>query len=379
MLQKTRIDITGPARVGKNTKQLLRRLIPGDIAVLSHPDMDRLAAVGLIRGGARAVLNTAPSMTGRFPSSGPRTLIAGGMVIIDDLGSTFMDRVSDGQEISVRGEEIISGGEIIGRGRRLTRTMVGREEERAARNLDREMDRFVDNTLAFARREKNLILEDPPMPPLKARVAGRHVVVVIRGDEFERDLDAILGYIRHQRPLLVGVDGGADALLGRGLKPDLIIGDMDSASDRALRSGAELVVQAYGDGRVPGMDRLEAMGLRAHAWQVPGTSEDAALLLAHAGGANLIVAVGTHTHVLDFLEKGRAGMASTFLTRLRVGRKLVDARGVGHLYRYGPGPHHWLALAVAGLLPVMVLVLASPLFMSWFRLLSLKFQLLWGW
>jgi uncharacterized membrane-anchored protein len=140
-------------------------------------------------------------------------------------------------------------------------------------------------------------------------------------------------YIREYRPILVGVDGGADALIEVGYTPDVIVGDMDSVSDHALRCGAEVVVHAYADGRAPGLQRVQDLGVAAVVFPAAGTSEDVALLLADEKGAALIVAVGTHATLVEFLDKGRQGMASTFLTRLRVGGKLVDAKGVSRLYR----------------------------------------------
>lgn len=369
----------GRAVVDVKTKRLVRRLRPGQVAVVSHADMDLLAARSLVAGRVRVVLNAEPSVTGRFPCSGSRVLLQSGVPVVDCLGHDLFSQIQEGQEVWIEDGLVLTSHGPVARGRRLTLSLLDEIEERASANLRGQLERFVDNTMAFVEKEKRLFLREFDVPPLRTDFAGRPTVVVIRGQDYESDLEAIMGYIRHRHPVLVGVDGGADALLDRGLRPDLIIGDMDSASDRALTSGAELVVHAYADGRVPGASRVEAMGLEAQVLPLPGTSEDAALLLADQLGSTLIVAVGTHTSVIDYLEKGREGMASTLLTRLSVGQKLVDAKGVGHLYRYGPGPVHWLALAAAGLIPAVLVIASSPLFTGWVRLLVLRARLLWGW
>ncbi|HEX6989726.1 MAG TPA: putative cytokinetic ring protein SteA, partial [Bacillota bacterium] len=240
-------------------------------------------------------------------------------------------------------------------------------------NLHRELDRFLDNTLTFARREKQLLTGRPALPPLRAALAGRQVLVVARGDGYREDLRTILHYVREQRPVLIGVDGGADALLEVGLAPDVVLGDMDSVSDGALAAARQRIVHAYPDGAAPGLARVRALGLDAEVFAVVGTSEDAALLLAYEAGADLIVAVGTHSHVIDFLEKGRPGMASTLLTRLKVGGKLVDAKGVRLLYRGGSSsyvPH----LAAAGLMAAAAVLLAAPLTRGLLRLAWLELR-----
>jgi uncharacterized membrane-anchored protein len=162
-----------------------------------------------------------------------------------------------------------------------------------------------------------------------------------------------------QRPLLVGVDGGADALLELGLKPDVIVGDFDSVSERALRSGAILVVHAYTDGRAPGAERLDTLGLEYVRFEAPGTSEDIAFLLADDHGAELLVAVGTHSSMVDFLDKGRSGMASTVLVRMMLGPKLVDAKGVSRLYQNQVRPRDLLLMVAAATLVFVVFVIIS--------------------
>jgi uncharacterized membrane-anchored protein len=207
--------------------------------------------------------------------------------------------------------------------------------------------------MRYLREEKELLLEGIGVPEISTVIEGRHVLIVVRGYDYRSDLEALRPYISEYKPLLMGVDGGADALIEAGYKPDIIIGDMDSCSDATLRCGAEIIVHAYRDGRAPGIERVQALGLDAVVFPALGTSEDAAMLLADSKGARLLVAVGTHASLVEFLDKGRAGMASTFLTRLRVGPKLVDAKGVSRIYRSQIRSWHLVLLVLAGLLALV--------------------------
>ena len=209
-------------------------------------------------------------------------------------------------------------------------------------------------------RERDLLFGGFGLPELDHRLAGRHVLVVVRGYSYRDDLAALRPYIREIRPVLIGVDGGADALREEGYRPDIILGDMHSVSERALMDGAEIVLHAYRDGTAPGRERLIALGLPHKVVNVSGTSEDAAFLLAHAKGADLIVAVGSHGNLREFLDKGRSGMASTFLVRLRVGETLVDAKGVSRLYRARIRMRDSVLLMGAAIALVVVVIALSP-------------------
>lgn len=323
---------SGPARVDRRTKNLIRRLQPGDIVVIDHEDLDRVAAEGLVEGRAGAVVNAAPSISGRYPNVGPLLVAAAGIPLVDGVGSDVMDAVREGQPLRVDGSEVWAGAELVAKGHRQTLQSLEEQYEGAKATLGIELERFAENTLEFMRRERHVWLDTPHFPDLDVGFSGRHALVVARGPDYKSDLAHLRSYVREIRPVLVAVDGGADALLESGLKPDLIVGDMDSVTERALASGAQLVVHAYDGGRAPGAARLEDLGLPYLAVEATGTSEDLAMLLAYEKGAELIVAVGSHASMVDFLDKGRPGMASTFLTRLRVGPVLVDAKGVNRLY-----------------------------------------------
>jgi uncharacterized membrane-anchored protein len=213
--------------------------------------------------------------------------------------------------------------------------------------------------MEYLKQERDLLLDGVGVPAVETPIAGRHCLIVVRGYDYKADLDVLRPYIREFKPVLIGVDGGADALVEAGYTPDMIIGDMDSVSDDVLRCGAEVIVHAYPDGRAPGLARVNQLGVAALTFPAAATSEDLALLLADEKGASLIVAVGTHWTLVEFLDKGRAGMASTFLTRLKVGGKLVDAKGVSRLYRQTISGSSLLLLVLSALAAMAAAVAVS--------------------
>ena len=340
----------GVARVDRRTKNLIKRLQPGDVAVIDHEDLDRIAAEGLVEARVSAVINAAPCMSGRYPNVGPLLVAAAGIPLLDNVGPEILDQLTDGRAVRIEGEEIWVGPALVAKGTRQTLQTLEAAYESAKETMGVELERFAENTLEYLRKERHLFLERPDLPDLRTEMAGRHVLIVVRGHDYREDLAHLHGYVQEMRPVLIGVDGGADALLEVGLKPDLIIGDFDSVSVGALRSRAELIVHAYPDGRAPGAARLEELGLPYLVFEASGTSEDVAMLMAYELGADLIVAVGTHASMVEFLEKGRAGMASTFLTRLKVGPILVDAKGVSRLYQARIRKRDVVALFAAAML-----------------------------
>ena len=351
--------VTGRARVGKRTKDLTKLLEPGDIAVIDHADIDRVAADGLIDAGVVAVVNAAPSITGRYPNGGPMRLVNAGVLLLDHVGSSIMDAVVDGQEIRIEGGAVLADGDELGAGHVLGFDEIERRMEEARAGIGHELQRFAENTLEYVKREADLVFAPIALPKLRTSFADRHALVVVRGHDYKQDLRVLRSYIREFQPVLIGVDGGADALLEMGLKPDIILGDFDSVSARAMEIGAEHVHHVHPDGRNPGFAELQAFGKPYVEFVVEGTSEDAAMLLAYEAGAKLIVAVGTHDTMVEFLDKGRAGMSSTFLTRLRLGPMLVDAKGVARLYEPTVRRGDLLLLVAAALLVMVVVTLVS--------------------
>lgn len=355
----TGAGVSGRARVGKRTKDLTKRLEPGDIAVIDHADIDRVAADGLIDAGVVAVVNAASSITGRYPNGGPMRLVQAGVLLVDHVGSSVMDAIVDGQEIRLDRGLVLVGDEELGVGHVLAKEEIERRMEEARAGIGHELQRFAENTLEYVRREAELVFAPIQMPKLRTSFAGRHVLVVVRGLDYKADLRVLRSYIREFQPVLIGVDGGADALLEVGLTPDIILGDFDSVSAKAMEEGAEHVHHVHPDGRNPGFEELQAFGKPYVEFVVEGTSEDAAMLLAYEGGAKLIVAVGTHDTMVEFLDKGRAGMSSTFLTRLRLGPMLVDAKGVARLYEPTVRRGDLMLLVAAALLVMVIVSLVS--------------------
>ncbi|HEX2418471.1 MAG TPA: putative cytokinetic ring protein SteA [Micromonosporaceae bacterium] len=339
----------GPARLDRRTKRLAGRLRPGDIAVIDHIDIDRVAADSLVACEVAAVVNAKPSISGRYPNLGPEVLVEAGIALIDDVGEEIFEKVSEGSSLRIDGGSVYLDDETVAVGVRHDAESVAKAMANARDGLSVQLEAFAANTMEYLKRERELLLDGVGVPDVATRLAGRHVLIVVRGYDYKADLDVLRPYIREFKPVLIGVDGGADALVEAGYTPDMIIGDMDSVSDDVLRTGAEIVVHAYPDGRAPGLARIEALGLSAVTFPAAATSEDIAMLLADEKGATLIVAVGTHATLVEFLDKGRGGMASTFLTRLRVGGKLVDAKGVSRLYRQNLSTSSLILLVLAAM------------------------------
>jgi uncharacterized membrane-anchored protein len=372
------VEFTGTARLGRRTKNLVRRLGPGDVAIIDHQDLDRASAEELIESGVRVVVNVARSQTGRFPNPGPLLLVRGGVRLIDAPEAKLFDELADGDDVTVRGASIFQNGTCLVSGRSLEANQLEAALAEQRARVTEALEEFAENTLRYLREEGRLLSEGLSFPPLKTRFRERHALVVARGPGYKRDLAIVRPYVRDFKPVVVGVDGGADALLDAGMRPDVIVGDMDSVSDRALRCGAELMVHAYRDGEAPGAPRLERLGLDFNVVAAPGISEDVALLLAYEKGAELIVAVGTHFNLIEFLERNRAGMSSTFVTRLKVGEILIDAKGVSRLVSRQVGLWPLIGFAAAGLGAVVVAILASPGLRHFIGLLSQRVRQLLG-
>ena len=358
----------GVARVDRRTKDLVPRATPGDVAVIDHEDLDRVAAEGLVEAGVSAVVNASASISGRYPNLGPLVLTDAGIPLIDRVGPLLMEKVQEGDIVRLAGDRVYVGEQLVAVGIRQGHDSVIRDMDAAQAALGQRFESFARNTLEYLQEERDLLFGGSGLPELRHELAGRPVLVVVRGYSYREDLAALRAYIRDTRPVLVGVDGGADALLDEGYLPDLILGDMDSVSDRALglamkrRRGhqpTEIVLHAYTDGHAPGGARLERLGVPFAVVRSAGTSEDVAFLLAHEKRAVLIVAVGTHGNLREFLDKGRSGMSSTFLVRLRVGEILVDAKGVSRIYGNSRLRARDTFLLVGSALLTMLIVVAA--------------------
>ncbi len=350
--------IGGPARVDRRTKNLVKRLAPGDVAVIDHEDLDRLAAEALLRARPAAIVNAAASMSGRYPNEGPLLVAAAGIPLVDGVGREVME-IAEGRHVRIEGGDVLVDDRRLASGQVQSLETLEATYEQAKGRIETELERFAENTLEYLRREHRQLLSPPRLPEIRTAIKGRQVLVVVRGLDYREDLAHLRSYVREVRPVLIGVDGGADALLEAGHRPDLIIGDFDSVSTAALRSGAELVVHGFEDGRAPGTARLKELGLDHAVFEAPGTSEDVAMVLAYELGAELIVAVGAHASMIEFLDKGREGMASTFLARLKVGAILVDAKGVSRLYATGVRTRDLMFFLAAAFTTFLVILLVA--------------------
>jgi len=344
-----RPGLSGPARVDRRTKDLTKRLRPGDIAVIDHEDLDRVSAEALVACRPAAVVNASSSISGRYPNLGPEILVAAGIPLLDRAGPDVMT-IKDGTELTLEQGAVITAESTVTTATVLDKDAVQEAMTLARAGLSDQLEAFAQNTMDYLRKERELLFDGVGVPDIRTDLDGRHALIVVRGYHYKDDLQTLRHYIREYKPILIGVDGGADALIEARHKPDLIVGDMDSVSDDALRCGAEIVVHAYRDGRAPGLERVRALGVAPVVFPATGPSEDVAMLLADDKGASLIVAVGTHVTLVEFLDKGRSGMASTFLTRLRVGGKLVDAKGVSRLYRARISSFSLVLMLIVGLL-----------------------------
>ncbi|MEW9551823.1 putative cytokinetic ring protein SteA [Nonomuraea sp. NPDC050783] len=357
--------ITAVARIDRRTKRLTKRLGPGEIAIIDHVDVDRVSAEALVACGAAAVVNVAAGISGRYPNLGPQILIEAGVPFVDSASPELFERVKDGDVIRLCDGVVYLDEDVVGKGEPQTLEAVEAAMAEARAGLAVQIEAFAVNTMEYVRGEGKLLIDGVGVPEIRTNMEGRHVLIVVRGYHYKEDIATLRPYIREYRPVLVGVDGGADALLEAGYLPDVIVGDFDSVSTKALTCGAELVVHAYRDGRAPGLERVHQLGREAVIFPATGTSEDIAMLLADDKGAELIVAVGTHGTLEEFLDKGRSGMASTFLTRLIIGSKLIDAKGVSRLYRSRISTSQLLLLVLTALITMGVALSFSPLGKTW--------------
>ncbi|MEU4574173.1 putative cytokinetic ring protein SteA [Nonomuraea sp. ATR24] len=357
--------VTGVARIDRRTKRLTKRLKPGEIAIIDHVDVDRVSAEALVACEAAAVVNVAAGISGRYPNLGPKIILEAGIPFVDNASHELFERVKDGDVVRLHEGVIHLDDEVVGKGDEQHMEAVEAAMAEARAGLAVQIEAFAVNTMEYVRGEGKLLIEGVGVPEIRTPIEGRHALIVVRGYHYKEDIATLRPYLREYRPVLIGVDGGADALLEAGYLPDIIVGDFDSVSAKALTCGAELVVHAYRDGRAPGLERVRQLGRDAVIFPSTGTSEDIAMLMADDKGASLIVAVGTHGTLEEFLDKGRSGMASTFLTRLRVGSKLVDAKGVSRLYRSRISTPQLLLLAITALITMGVALSFSPLGQTW--------------
>lgn len=359
--------VHGPARIHRRTASLLGRLHVGDVAVLDHLDMDRDTAQALVDAGVVAVVNSGPMVSGRFPNLGPERLVEAGVLVVDNAGPEVFDRLKDGTDVRIDAGVLHAGDTLVATGREVTAELVRSEMGRARSGLSAQLESFTHNSTEFLRREQDLLLHGHGVPRTATDMAGRPVVVAVRSHGWQDELRGIKPFVREQRPVLVGVDHGADALAEAGHRPDVVVvsgaGDLPSAA--VLRKARDVVVLVERGAPRSATEQLERLGIRPLRFETTATAEDAALLLASAREASLIVGVGMHATLDEFLDRRRAGLASTFLTRLKVGPDLVDASAVPQLYDGAVRPRHLVGALVAGVLAVAAAVSVTPVGQQW--------------
>ena len=367
--------ISGTARLGRKTKDLVKHIGPDDIAVIRHRNIDRIAAEDLVASGVRVVLNNEPSSDHKYPNRGPLILVEAGIRLVDFPDADLFEILADGEVLELTGPEVRRSGEAIATGIEQLKPDLDLQFEAQERQIQHALAAFAENTVSHIQSEGEILSGSFELPDTKTDFRDRHVLIVVRGPNYKRDLRALRAYIGDVRPVLIGVDGGADAIREAGHRPDMILGDMDSATDRTLRCGAEIIVHGYRDGRAPGRQRLLDLGVEHTVLPSVGTSQDVAMLMAFEKGASLIVTVGAHFNLIEFLDKDRDGMSSTFLTRLRIGEVLIDAKGVSRLYSPGLSLGPLLVFLGAFLALLVIVILTSPALADLVDLIWLKLKI----
>lgn len=365
------MKITAIARIDNKTKNLVKRLNPGDIAIISHKDIDELSVEALIEKKVSAVINLEPSISGRYYNTAPYLLIERGIPLIDNVGNEIINKVFENDLITIEDNIILKNNEIVGKGIIQNKSTLSSYNLLAKKNLDNEIEHFVENTLTYIKKEKEILSKHLTKIDIGINFKNKHVLVVVRGRDYKKDFLMLRPYIREKKPILIGVDGGADTILEFGFKPDIILGDMDSVSDKALNKCKKIIVHAYENGKSPGLERLNKLGIKPIVIPFVGTSEDLALTLSFEKGSELIVVIGSHFSLEEFLSKGREGMSSTFLTRLKVGSKLIDAKGVNNLYKSNLPLAYFLFMFLAISFPLLVVIFYSPIGNQFIRLFKM--------
>lgn len=352
--------VTGIARIDKNTRRLLERVGPGDIAILDEVDLDRVTADALVAANVVAVVNASPSISGRYPNLGPEVLVASGIVLLDDVGTEVFKRVKDGAKVRVNDDRLMVGDRRLAKGEELDERAIADMMINAKRGLVDHLEAFSGNTIEFIRSESPLLIDGVGVPDVDLSLAGKHVVVVADGPHRGEDLRAIKPFIKEYSPILVGVGAGADTLVKAGYKPALIVGDPEDMKTATLKCGAQVVLPADTDGHAPGLARIQDLGIGATTFPAAGSAADLALLLTDYHGADLIVTVGYGGALDDFFDRSRRDSTpSMFMTRLKVGPKLVDARAVATLYRSRVSGAAIACVILAALIAVIAAVLLS--------------------
>lgn len=362
--------VQGTARVERRTSDVLSRVRPGDIVVVDQVDLDRASALSLVQAGAAALVNASPMISGRFPNLGPQALLEAGLTVVDGVGTQVLSAVSDGDRVRVHDGQLLLDEQVVAQGRDVDAELVQSEMAQARTGMSTQLESFVHNSAAFLQREQDVLLNGLGAPTLRTRVAGRPVVVVVGSLGHQDQLVGLKAFIREQKPVLIGVEQGADALVAKGYRPDVVVLDgrrpaADSVSASAVRVAKDVVVGVDRGGHESSGDQLDRWGIRPLRFETSATAEDVALLLAHGAGASVMVGVGMHATLEEFLDRQRPGLASTYLTRLKVGPRLVDATTLPLLYAGRVRPWHLFLVLLAGLVAMAAAIAVTPVGRQW--------------
>ncbi|MGO9884294.1 MAG: putative cytokinetic ring protein SteA [Solirubrobacteraceae bacterium] len=356
----TRPGLTGTARVDRNIDRLLRRVCPGDIVVLDVLDLDRITADALVEADIAAVVNASPSVSGRYPNLGPEVLVNNGVTLIDETGPDVFKKVKDGAKVRLYEGGVYAGDRRLARGTERTDHDIADLMREAKSGLAAHLEAFAGNTIEFIKSESPLLIDGIGIPDIDIDLRRRHVLIVADEPCAADDVRSLKPFIKEYQPVLIGVDGGADVLRKAGYRPQIIVGDPDQISTEALKCGAHVVLPADADGHAAGLERIQDLGVGAMTFPAAGSAMDLALLLADHHGASLLVTAGHTANIETFFDRTRTqSNPSTFLTRLRVGEKVVDAKAVATLYR-----NHISAGAIALLALTMLIAVIVALWVS---------------
>lgn len=358
--------VTGMARVDRNTRRLLKRVGAGDVVVLDEMDIDRLTADRLVEAGVAAVINASPSISGRYPNLGPEVLAANGIVLLDAVSADVFGKIKDGSKVRIDAGVVYADKltkkepEVLVEAIELTDQVIAKRMIAARNGLADHLEAFAGNTTEYIRTESAMLIDGLGVPALNLSMRGRHVVVVADGVDSRDDLKAIKPFVKEYAPILVGVGRGADILTKAGYRPDLIVGDPEEITASSLKCGAELILPADTDGHAKGLERIQDLGIGATTFPSSGSAADLALLLADHHGAALIITCGAPASLDDFFDRSRRESApAMFLTRLKAGPKLMDAKAVATLYRQGNSGWATALVVLAALIALIVGLLVS--------------------
>lgn len=358
--------LTGVFRIDTDPKHVASRVRSGDIAVIDRLDLDRASAEALVAREPAVVLNVQPTLSGRFPAGGAQTLIDAGILLIDRVGADILaakdgslgtvtlgggpdavtvdddkpwvpyaaDDAEDTPPVDATPpspEAVIVVGDVAVTGHVVAAEDVEATMSQAHTGLPHQLAAFTANAMDVVERSGGAVIEGEGLPPLGIDVSGRHVLVIAPGAGHAKAVKALREYVKERKPVVIAVDEAADAAVAAKIRPDVVVGDVSSISEKALAGAARVIVHDPA-GQIAAA-RVDALSASHDTTAVDLASEDLAILLAHHGEADVIVTAGVATSLVDLLESGRPDAASTFLTRLSAGARIVDAHVIAALYR----------------------------------------------